>query len=121
VVPGPPPDLDRTRDRLKNYQGPNVAITHRMVEGGDPVNAILDVANEVKPDLIVIGTHGRSGLSRLLMGSVAEAVMRSATCPVLTVKTPFAETVPSSEAEQATEGEPDVPVSPALAVESYAG
>jgi nucleotide-binding universal stress UspA family protein len=39
-------------------------------------------------DIIVIGTHGRTGLTRLLMGSVAEAIVRRATCPVLTVKQP---------------------------------
>jgi nucleotide-binding universal stress UspA family protein len=39
-------------------------------------------------DFIVIPTHGRTGLSRVLMGSVAEAVLRRATCPVLTVKIP---------------------------------
>jgi nucleotide-binding universal stress UspA family protein len=38
--------------------------------------------------LIVLGTHGRTGLARLMMGSVAEKVMRGATCPVVTVKTP---------------------------------
>src|SRR5271157_4961120 len=43
-------------------------------------------------DIIVMGTHGRTGLSRLLMGSVAEAVSRKAHCPVLTVKHPFPET-----------------------------
>ena len=42
--------------------------------------------NEEGVDLIVIGTHGRTGLKRVLMGSVAESVMRLATCPVLTVK-----------------------------------
>jgi nucleotide-binding universal stress UspA family protein len=42
----------------------------------------------VKADLIVMGTHGRGGLSRLLAGSVAEGVMRKAACPVLTLKTP---------------------------------
>jgi nucleotide-binding universal stress UspA family protein len=47
---------------------------------------ILRVAEELGCDLIVMGTHGRSGLGRLLMGSVAEAVLRKARCPVLTVK-----------------------------------
>ena len=47
---------------------------------------ILAVADEVGADLIVIATHGRSGLPRLLLGSVAQAVVRSATCPVLTIR-----------------------------------
>ncbi len=50
------------------------------------------MAKEISSDFIVMGTHGRTGLSRLLMGSVAEAVSRKAHCPVLTVKHPFPET-----------------------------
>ena len=46
-------------------------------------------------DMIVLGTHGRTGLRRLLMGSVAEAVVRRANCPVLTVKHPHEATVPA--------------------------
>src|SRR5262252_8968738 len=48
----------------------------------------------VDGDLIVMGTHGRGGLSRLVMGSVAEAVTRKANCPVLTVRMPMGETRP---------------------------
>jgi nucleotide-binding universal stress UspA family protein len=47
---------------------------------------ILAIADEVKADVIVIATHGRSGLPRLLLGSVAEAVVRNATRPVLTIR-----------------------------------
>jgi nucleotide-binding universal stress UspA family protein len=46
------------------------------------------VAAEVGCDLIVLGTHGRTGLGRMLLGSVAEQVVRRAACPVLTVKVP---------------------------------
>jgi hypothetical protein len=56
------------------------------------------VADEATCDLIVMGTHGRRGLGRLLMGSVAEQVVRKALCPVLTVKTPLPDTPPSGEA-----------------------
>ena len=49
--------------------------------------AILTVAREIKPDLIVMPTHGRSGLARLVMGSVTENVVREALCPVLTIRT----------------------------------
>ena len=65
----------------------NVAVESRVVEG-DPSVAIVDLARESGADIIVIGSHGRSGLSRLLMGSVAEHVVRNASCPVLTVKMP---------------------------------
>jgi universal stress protein A len=61
----------------------------RRVETGDPADEILRVAKEIAADLIVIGTHGRTGLSRLLMGSTAEKIVRQASCPVLTIKTPL--------------------------------
>lgn len=65
-----------------------VAVAHRMADG-DAVREIVKAAGDVKADLIVMGTHGRGGLSRVLMGSTAEGVMRKAPCPVLTVKTPL--------------------------------
>jgi universal stress protein A len=58
------------------------------LEYGEPASTILKTAEEVGADLIVMGTHGRTGLRRLLMGSVAEQVVRKASCPVLTVRTP---------------------------------
>ena len=58
------------------------------LEPGEPVDAILAVATDVGADLIVLGTHGRSGFTRVLMGSVAEKTLRTSTCPVLTVPTP---------------------------------
>jgi nucleotide-binding universal stress UspA family protein len=64
----------------------------RRVEVGDVVPEVLRVAHEIQPDLIVMGTHGRTGLGRILMRSVAEQVVRRAKCPVLTVKTPLPET-----------------------------
>jgi nucleotide-binding universal stress UspA family protein len=63
----------------------------RRLEEGDPVTQILGIAEEESCDLIVMGTQGRTGLGRILMGSVAEQVMRKATCPVLTVKMPEGE------------------------------
>lgn len=52
---------------------------------GDSVPVILARAAEMKADLIVMGTHGRAGLTRLLMGSVAEGVLRGAPCPVMLI------------------------------------
>jgi nucleotide-binding universal stress UspA family protein len=66
---------------------PNVPIERRLI-GGNPASEIVRFAADEGVDLIVMGTHGRSGLSRLLMGSVAELVVRAAACPVLTVKQP---------------------------------
>ena len=54
--------------------------------GPDPAIEIIEYAREHHVDLIVIGTHGRTGMSRLLMGSVAEHVVRTAPCPVLVVR-----------------------------------
>ena len=59
-----------------------------QIAGGVPSDAILAGALRGRSDLIVMGTHGRRGLSQKRFGSVAEAVLRRATCPVLTVKTP---------------------------------
>jgi nucleotide-binding universal stress UspA family protein len=52
---------------------------------GEAHDVILQVAEEVHADLIVMGTHGRHGIRRLLLGSVAEAIVRTASCPVLTM------------------------------------
>jgi nucleotide-binding universal stress UspA family protein len=60
---------------------------HRLITG-DPAVAIARLAEQEGVELIVMGTHGRTGLLRLLMGSVAEAVVRRAPCPVLTLKQP---------------------------------
>jgi len=60
---------------------------HHLIVG-DPAGAITRLAEEEGVDMIVLGTHGRTGLSRLLMGSVAEAVVRHAKCPVFTYKEP---------------------------------
>jgi nucleotide-binding universal stress UspA family protein len=55
---------------------------------GTPANGIVESAREQGADLIVMGTHGRRGLSHALLGSVAERVLRTASCPVLTVRRP---------------------------------
>jgi nucleotide-binding universal stress UspA family protein len=60
------------------------------VEQGEVVGTILEVAARDHADLIVIGTHGRTGVSHLLLGSVAERIVRRAACPVLTVRLPGA-------------------------------
>ena len=57
-----------------------------VVREGYAATAIVDEANELGADLIVIGTHGLSGLKHMLLGSVAERVVQKAPCPVLTVK-----------------------------------
>lgn len=56
-----------------------------VVREGNTAGEVLEHATGMKPDLLVIGTHGRSGFERLLLGSVAEKVLRKASCPVMTV------------------------------------
>ena len=57
-----------------------------LVMMGDPAAKILQLASQLRADLIVMATHGRKGLRRLVLGSVTERVVREAPCPVLTVK-----------------------------------
>jgi len=77
-------------ERLRGMRAvdPKVRVEPQLLFSGDPVGEILRVAKDVKPDLVIMGTHGRTGLRRLLMGSVAEEVLRRASCPVVTVKAP---------------------------------
>jgi nucleotide-binding universal stress UspA family protein len=70
---------------------PKVTVDYRLEEG-NAVPQILRVAGECNCELIVMGTHGRSGLGRLLLGSVAEQVVRQAPCAVLTVRPPLPHT-----------------------------
>ena len=62
-----------------------VSSQHHFLEG-NPADEVLRFAEEEGVDLIVVGSHGRTGLSRMLMGSVAEEIVRRAECPVLVVK-----------------------------------
>lgn len=68
----------------------DVAFDRRLVSGV-PHIAIVDAARDMKADLVIMGTHGRSGLSHLLMGSVVEKVLRQAPCPVLVVRDAYPE------------------------------
>ncbi len=74
--------LDRT---VEPYRGRKAPLTAKLVQG-DPRDAILETAQTAKADLIVMGTHGRRGIARALIGSVAESVLRAAEVPVLTIR-----------------------------------
>jgi nucleotide-binding universal stress UspA family protein len=77
-------------DRVaKKLQGAGFRLT-TAVETGDPRSMIVDAAAAWKPDLIMLGSHGRKGLSRFLLGSVSEAVARHAPCSVEIVRIPAA-------------------------------
>jgi nucleotide-binding universal stress UspA family protein len=90
------PEVEGLRDeilgdaigRLKDRLGPSdVNELHATADAiiGTPAGCIVEYAGAHEIDLIVMGTHGRGGMSHLLMGSVAERVVRTAPCPVLTV------------------------------------
>jgi len=73
---------------------PNVPVErHLMI--GSPATSIVEMARREHVELIVMATHGRTGLTRLLMGSVAEEVVRKAECPVLIVKAAVEAKVPA--------------------------
>lgn len=105
-VPPLPSEYDREWqwERLRRLQPPQaaVAITHRL-EYGEPASVIVAAAREIGADLIVMGTHGRTGLRHLLMGSVAEQVVRRASCPVLTLR--ISTTTPRKPPLDAARGE----------------
>ena len=84
---------DEVRAQLKIFieaglraAGVSAMKVNAHVYPGDPATEILRLAEDVSADLIVVGTHGRVGVKRLLMGSVAEKVMRQAGCPVLVMR-----------------------------------
>lgn len=62
------------------------ASVQEFLPAGDPATEIVNAAKEWPADIIVLGSHGRGGVSRALLGSVAEAVTRHAPCPVLVVR-----------------------------------
>lgn len=85
-LPCPPSFLaEVAKEKLRQLEGQahRVRVESQVTEG-DPVDIIVRTAEKTNSDLIVMGTHGRTMLSRLLTGSVAESVLRKATCPVLT-------------------------------------
>lgn len=91
------PTIDDLRDAVRTFAGDALAglDVDVCVEAGDPSPVIVDHAVAKAADLLVMGTHGRSGFDRLLAGSVTEKVLRRAPCPVLTIP-PHAAAVPTS-------------------------
>ena len=83
------PDRRYWQNQLEQIHPANPAISvHHILLEGDPATEVVRYAQDTGMDLIVMGTHGRSGLDRLLVGSVTEKVMREAPCSVLAVKLP---------------------------------
>jgi nucleotide-binding universal stress UspA family protein len=74
-------------DRLvKQAAAAGVRATTSIVGGGIPAQEIVRASEEAKTDVLVLGTHGRTGVARFFLGSVAAAVVATARCPVLTVR-----------------------------------
>ena len=96
VQPGevpPPPSL--YEDQHKAAEAKLASIAREKLAGlqyeshvyaGDVLGTIWQVENKLQPDLLVMATHGRRGLARMFLGSVAEGVLRRAICPVLTIR-----------------------------------
>lgn len=106
--------LDQVRSRVEQLvaslqRGDSALKVQGRVEEGLPTDAILDLAKELRADLIVMGSHGRTGVGRVLVGSVAERVARSAPCPVLLLKAARDDEATPGEAGPAPSG-PRFPV-----------
>jgi nucleotide-binding universal stress UspA family protein len=81
--------VEEARQKLDGFVHQHAAAgatVEQSVRSGDPTTEINRAAEESRADMIVVGTHGRSGISHLLMGSVAESVLREAAVPVLCVR-----------------------------------
>ncbi len=81
-------ELERTAAAL------TTAPVEKRIEVGDVAKTICRIAEEVHVDVIVVGSHGRTGLERLFLGSVSEHVVRHAPCPVLVVRETHHQRVP---------------------------
>jgi nucleotide-binding universal stress UspA family protein len=86
--------LADTKAFAETEGAPGVTID-AAVRAGNTASEILEQVTSMKADLVVIGTHGRSGFERLLLGSVAEKVLRKASCPVMTVPRRLPDAVPA--------------------------
>ena len=86
--------LADTRAFAETESAPGITI-EAVVREGNTAAEILEQAASMNADLLVIGTHGRSGFERLVLGSVAEKVLRKASCPVLTVPKRLPDAVPA--------------------------
>ena len=87
---------EKLQEFVKNHAGDDIQ-PERVVELGIASDSILAFAEAQKTDLIVMGTHGRRGFDRLMLGSVTERVMRKASCPVLAVRKPLHDFISSGQ------------------------
>jgi len=76
-------------DKLAKEEIPSSVSVKTIIKTGKPFLEIIETAGELDVDLIIIATHGRSGVEHILFGSTAEKVVRKAPCPVLTLREPI--------------------------------
>ncbi len=80
--------LERTEQKVKSqFEGKNVTVSSEILFGS-PESRIVETAEAIHPDIIVLGSHGYSRWERLLLGSVSDSVVHHAPCSVLIVRTP---------------------------------
>ena len=84
-------EMEEHKQRLEEFVAKNVAVVganlriRKVIDSGQAYQAIVERAESEQIDLIVMSSHGRSGLSRMMIGSVTDKVLRMAPCPVLVV------------------------------------
>lgn len=78
--------LDDTSAKLREQLGERKVAIETEVLFGSPDSRIVEMADEMKPELVVVGSHGYSGWERLLLGSVSDAVVHHAPCSVMVVR-----------------------------------
>ena len=86
MAPGLPEEIETAARRAIERLAESAGGARTRVASGDPATEILKEVEQTQPAFVVMGTHGRKGLSHLFMGSVAEEVIRSSKCPVITVR-----------------------------------
>ena len=93
AIPSIDLDMDkRANEELENLarkQIPKELSTKTIVKTGKPFVEIIDTAKQIDADIIIIATHGHSGVEHILFGSTAEKIVRKAPCPVLTLREPL--------------------------------
>jgi nucleotide-binding universal stress UspA family protein len=95
VMPPVMPTLEQLSGAIKDAMNKLIAeehlerfTVHQEIREGTPFHEIIQLAKDKNIDLIIMGTHGHTGLAHVLLGSVSEKVVRKAPCPVLTVRHP---------------------------------
>lgn len=89
--------LDSLIPQLSGFRESGVRIFAHVALAAPPSSGVTQLASDLEANMIVVGSHGRRGLAHLLLGSVAESVLKQATCPVLVIPVRQAQTVPAIE------------------------